>query len=75
MKSTKAVLFTAALLSVPATFAVAQTNDADIATTTEPIEEEDEQDWGWIGLLGLAGLAGLLKKDKKHDDHAAPRRT
>ena len=51
-------------LMAPAQASAQTTGDTTLrATTTEPIQTEDnDRDWGWLGLLGLLGLAGLRKR-------------
>ena len=51
-----------ALLSVTATYSLAQTT-ASTADRTEVTAEDDGFDLGWLGLLGLIGLAGLKRRD------------
>lgn len=56
------------LTAIPLAFS-ASAQDAvtpDDGTTTV-VEEDNDQDWGWLGLLGLIGLAGLAGK-KRHDE-------
>lgn len=60
----KAILATAAAVSLLSVPALGQTT-ADPTLTAEPVEERDNDfPWGLLGLLGLAGLLG-----RKRDDH------
>ena len=49
--------------------------DDTMMTNTQPVEQEDDDDfpWGLLGLLGLAGLLGLKKRDDR-DVHVDARR-
>ena len=66
IKSTHLAAFAA--LAVTAAPAVAQNTSDPAATTTYPVQQEEDDDfpWGLLGLLGLAGLMGLKRRD---DDH------
>jgi hypothetical protein len=61
-------------LNAPADDGFGDLNETTI-TNTEPVEEEDDDDfpWGLLGLLGLAGLMGLKKRDDR-DVHVDARR-
>ncbi|HYW17502.1 MAG TPA: WGxxGxxG family protein [Allosphingosinicella sp.] len=68
----------AAALALSPAAALAQTNDSTVGTTdttySQPMQQEEEDDfpWGLLGLLGLAGLLGLKKKER--DIHVDARR-
>ncbi len=64
-----AVLGAIALTLTPAAAIAA----ANVDTTYETRDHDDDFDFGWLGLLGLAGLLGLKKKDR--DVHVDARNT
>jgi hypothetical protein len=62
------VIAASAMLAIGAP-AVAQTaTGTDGTTTTQPIEQDDDDGFPW-GLLGLLGLAGLLPRKQKDHVH------
>ena len=65
-----AVLCALAFTLTPAAAMAATT--ANVDTTYESRDDDDDFDWGLLGLLGLAGLLGLKKKDD--DIHVDARR-
>ena len=56
-----AVLCALAFTLTPSAAMAATT--ANIDTTYESRDDDDDFDWGLLGLLGLAGLLGIIKKD------------
>jgi hypothetical protein len=59
-----AAALVAALVAGPA---VAQpTTTSPGITTPQPVDRDDDFDWGLLGLLGLAGLAPLFMRKDRH---------
>jgi MYXO-CTERM domain-containing protein len=62
-------------LNTPADDGFVGTDDATM-TNTQPVDQDDDDDfpWGLLGLLGLAGLLGLKRRDEARDVHVDARR-
>ena len=62
-------------VNAPADDGFVQMDDTTV-TNTQPVEQDDDDDfpWGLLGLLGLAGLLGLKRRDDARDVHVDARR-